>query len=267
LKNIKLNVKEKEKGKMKKTNFTLIELLVVIAIIAILASMLLPALSKAREKAKQSICVSNIKQIGTSTAMYLMDYNNYIYPFLPTVTAYGHYMQSAANTITGMGHLAKSYTKSGAVFSCPAGKPASSPSWKVAFYTNYPNAYKNNFLKTANPVLSTYTYNVAWLDLTGGNVFDNNSKTVISHISTRCPPSYPMFADSWNSVSAPVDYINHEYRGMNVGFLGGHVRWLMPNNSSRYASSTYANFRLWGNSTRGAALHDFWSWMRVEGQK
>ncbi len=64
--------------KNRKNAFTLIELLVVIAIIAMLASVLLPALSKARESARRIKCVSNLKQCGLAMMLYAQDYDDYI---------------------------------------------------------------------------------------------------------------------------------------------------------------------------------------------
>jgi prepilin-type N-terminal cleavage/methylation domain-containing protein/prepilin-type processing-associated H-X9-DG protein len=65
---------------MKFSKFTLIELLVVIAIIAILAAMLLPALQRARESAKNSQCISNLKQTGTYWSLYISDHGGQVIP-------------------------------------------------------------------------------------------------------------------------------------------------------------------------------------------
>ena len=67
--------------KSNRVGFTLIELLVVIAIIAILAAILFPVFSQAREKARQSTCLSNARQIGVGVAQYIQDYDEKVPPF------------------------------------------------------------------------------------------------------------------------------------------------------------------------------------------
>jgi competence protein ComGC len=90
--------------------FTLIALLVVVAIIAILAAILFPVFAQAREKARQTSCLSNMKQIGMAITMYVTDYE--AYPM--------HSSPSSANPRTRWPDYISPYVKNEPLFICPS---------------------------------------------------------------------------------------------------------------------------------------------------
>jgi prepilin-type N-terminal cleavage/methylation domain-containing protein/prepilin-type processing-associated H-X9-DG protein len=107
-----------------RVGFTLIELLVVIAIIAILAAILFPVFAKAREKARQITCESNMKQIGLGFLQYVQDYDE-TYNFAYINYAYGDarngdWTQIIQPYIKNGSKLSNNYTTKGGVFQCPS---------------------------------------------------------------------------------------------------------------------------------------------------
>ncbi len=212
---------------MKALKFTLIELLVVIAIIAILASMLLPALNQARAKAKDIKCTSNLKQLGTYMAMYIDQEEGRIPGYTGNVNGgtQGKW-QDALMTLYQPGITMSDYChmtqKDGKAlpkgpFACPASKESETTgSISAAGIPIHYGINQNQVSTSSGGVKTTRLLTQVKSPSRRGFMFDMD-RTAVTWWAN------PAAAKRDEMVSHQGVWRHHAGKGANVAFLDGHV--------------------------------------------
>ena len=187
---------------MRRQGFTLIELLVVIAIIFILAAILFPVFARAREKARQSSCNSNLKQIVLGYLMYTQDYAG-VMPIMPPV---GKDEEKAGLMVQNL----EPYTHNLMLYECPT---LASPTIKVG----------------RSKCRLSYNFREEPL---GCSISEGLEPTANERYVIIGEPAPPYFWRKVDLVGKDIPLPYHEdallpvhFEGMNLAFLDGHVKW------------------------------------------
>jgi len=199
--------------------FTLIELLVVIAIIAILAAILFPVFARAREKARQTACLNNVKQLMLGIMMYVQDYDER-YPFV-----YNYGTTQYWSLIIGP------YVMNNDVYKCPS----SSKSGSMAKCYNYAinvsvMRYGPSPPESGNRVamkLGEVKQPAHCMAMVDGYKYAYPGGYVYAYVSGGACGRKATDVDSRFGPDAAQDYERGRHNGgVNIGFCDGHAKWL-----------------------------------------
>ncbi len=203
---------------MRQRGFTLIELLVVIAIIAILASILFPVFSRAREKARQTSCLSNIKQLDLGCQMYAQDYDEMMPSNVYDANASG--TQDAGDYTWRTAILP--YVRNAQIFQCPSKRMTNAFNGGMDFDPTGVNNNSGYAINVAHSIAGAPTppYNQAL-----GSVGDASACILIMEGAGTESRGIDVNARGWVPNDEPATRHNG---GANYGFVDGHAKMLLP---------------------------------------